>query len=109
MTTGPIRGRADWLEGGRRARRSGARYSGRDRNNQGSDFQPVHDRHNSDDWRLRGNDGADSGTDRANVRGGRGGSQVGAIVELRAEEDNPEEQSQNSDIASLGLHVGTKT
>jgi hypothetical protein len=30
-------------------------------------------------------------------------------VELRAEEDDPEEQCQNADAVSLGLHVLTKT
>jgi hypothetical protein len=30
-------------------------------------------------------------------------------VELRPKEDNPEEQRQNADALSLGLHVLTKT
>jgi len=30
-------------------------------------------------------------------------------VELRPQEDNPEEQRQNADALSLGLHVLTKT
>lgn len=30
-------------------------------------------------------------------------------MELRAQEDDPEEQRQNADMLSLGLHVLTKT
>ena len=40
---------------------------------------------------------------------GRRGRQFGAKVELRAEEDDPEEQRQNADALRLGLHVLTKT
>jgi len=43
------------------------------------------------------------------MRGGRSGRQVGAKVELRPEEDNSEEQRQNANSLSLGLHVLTKT
>ena len=49
------------------------------------------------------------GANGANVRSGRGGRQVRAKVELRPEEDDPEEQRQNADAMSSGLHVLTKT
>ena len=41
--------------------------------------------------------------------GGWNGRQVGAKVELRPKKDTPEEQRQNADMPSLGLHVLTKT
>ncbi len=43
------------------------------------------------------------------MRGGRRGRQVRAEMELRPEEDDSEEQCQNADAPSLGLHVLTKT
>ena len=45
---------------------------------------------------MRGDDGADGGTNRADVRCRRRSGQIGAKVELRPEEDNPEEQRQDA-------------
>jgi hypothetical protein len=81
------------LEGGRRPRRSGARNFSENRNNQGSDFQPIDDRHDgyAEPWgRDNGNGGR---AHRADVRRGRGRSQVRTKVKLRPEEDNREEQT----------------
>lgn len=41
--------------------------------------------------------------------GRRGGRQVRAKMELRPKKDDPEEQRQNADMPTLGLHVLTKT
>ena len=58
---------------------------------------------------MHGDDGTDDRADRANVGSGWCGRQVGAKVELRSKEGNPEEQSQNVDAPKLYLHVLTKT
>ena len=97
------------LQGRRGAGRGGTRNCRGYPNNQRSDFETVHDRHEGKIGRLRGHDRARCRTNRANVRGGRRGRPVGAKVELRPQEDDPEEQRQNADAARLGLHVLTKT
>ena len=105
---GTDQGKNGWLEGGRRARRCGARNCRENRNDQGSDFKPVHDRHDGDDRRLSNNYGANGRTDWTNVGSGGRGGQIGAKVELCAEEDNPEQQRQNPDMSRLAKHEGTK-
>jgi hypothetical protein len=43
------------------------------------------------------------------MRGGGRGRQIRTKVELRPKENDPEEQRQNANVLSLGLHVLTKT
>ena len=69
----------------------------------------MHARYDRNARRLHGNRGARGRADRAKVRGGRRGRQLRTKVELRPNEDDPEEQRQNADALSLGLHVLTKT
>ena len=106
---GRDQGNGRWLEDWGRARRSGARNCREYRNNHYTDFKAVRDRHNGDDRRLRSDYGTRCRANRADVRGGRSVRQVGAKVELRAQENDSEEQRQNTDSVSIGRHVSNKT
>jgi hypothetical protein len=72
-------------------------------------FEAIGDRHNGYAGGLRGDHGARGRAERTKVRSGGRRRQVSAKVELRPEEDDPEEQGQKADAVSLGLHVMTKT
>lgn len=97
------------LEGGRRARRGSARNFQGNRNDQWSDFQPIRDRNDGKARGLRGDDGAYRGTNGTDVRSRGRGRQIGAEVELRPEEDDPQEQRQDTNPLRLAKHIGTKT
>jgi hypothetical protein len=84
-------GERDCLEGGRCARRGGARNFQRNENDQGSDFEPMRNGNDGKAGSLRGDDGAYGGADRTDMRSGRRGRQIGTKVELRRQKDNGEE------------------
>ena len=88
---GTSQGKCGSLEGGRWARRGGARNSRGKRNERRSNLEPVTDADDFDAWRLRGDQGAGNRAERAGVGGGRRGGQVTAIVKLRRQKDGAEE------------------
>lgn len=60
--------------------------------------------------RRRGSDGrAGSRANRTKVRGRSGSRDIRAEVELRSQEDNPEEQGYNTDTVCRATHVLIKT
>ena len=97
------------LQGGRRARRSGARNCRKYGNDQGRNFEPIHDRCNGNARRLGRDYGSHGGTSGAEVRGRRIGRQIGTKVKLRREEENPDEQNQDASTICPDGHVLTKT
>jgi hypothetical protein len=70
-------------------------------------FQAVGDRQRSDGKRVRHNRGAGRIANRTEMRR-RPGSQIGAEMELRAQEDDREEQSQDANSTSVFVHVVNK-
>lgn len=97
------------LECGRRARRGSAWNFQGNRNDQGSDFETIRNRNDGKAGRLRGDDGTYRGTDGTDVRCRGRGRQIGAKVELRPQENNPQEQRQDTNPLRLAKHISTKT
>ena len=58
---------------------------------------------------MRGDRRACRRANGANVRSGWGGGQVRAEMELRPQENNPEQQRQDTDTLCSAVHVLTKT
>src|SRR5215831_3006048 len=97
------------LESGRRARRDGARKSGRNCKRKRRNFKPVRRWNDGHGRRLRSNCRARSRANRAEVRSRRRRGQVRAEMELRPQEDNSEKQRHNADTSSFATHLLIKT
>lgn len=92
------------LGNGRRAGRNAAEDYWRNCNGYASQFHAVNGRDNGNVWRGSRNGAACRGTDRAEMGIYGSGVQLQTAMQLRREEDDPEEQSQEIDSLGLAVH-----